>query len=113
MSRPHLSTGLVLEMGSLTARATLQDPDVRVDYVDILLWELDPVEVRPRPVPPATTGELPRDPADLEVEDGGFDGWPWWRWWTWYEHEAFRDAHATVMDAAVTSRRCLVSLASG
>ncbi|MCB9175932.1 MAG: Ig-like domain-containing protein [Caldilineae bacterium] len=47
----------------------------------------------------ATTGELPRDPADLEVEDGGFDGWPWWRWWTWYEHEAFRDARVEVFSS--------------
>jgi hypothetical protein len=29
------------------------DPDVRVDYVDVTMWELDPVEVRSRPVPPA------------------------------------------------------------
>mgnify|MGYP001570871304 CR=1 FL=1 len=27
------------------------DPDVRVDYVNVALWELDPVEVRSRPVP--------------------------------------------------------------
>lgn len=39
------------------------DPDVRVDYVDTLLWELDPVEVRTRPVPPAPTGELPAPEA--------------------------------------------------
>jgi len=39
------------------------DPDVRVDYVDVVLWELDPVEVRARPAPPAPTGELPAPEA--------------------------------------------------
>lgn len=39
------------------------DPDVRVDYVDTLLWELDPVEVRPSAAPPASGGELPAPEA--------------------------------------------------
>lgn len=31
MIRPSLNPALALEMGTLTARATLQDPDVRVE----------------------------------------------------------------------------------
>lgn len=31
MSRPTLTTGLALELGALTGRATLQDPIVRLD----------------------------------------------------------------------------------
>jgi hypothetical protein len=35
------------------------DPDVRVDYVGVTLWELDPVEVRSRTVPPAPGSTVP------------------------------------------------------
>ncbi len=34
MSAPSLVPGLALELGSLTAHATLQDPDVRVERAD-------------------------------------------------------------------------------
>lgn len=34
MSAPSLVPGLALELGSLTAHATLQDPDVRVERDD-------------------------------------------------------------------------------
>jgi hypothetical protein len=35
------------------------DPDVRVDYVNVTMWELNPVEVRARPVPVAPAAALP------------------------------------------------------
>jgi len=42
--------GATLTAG-ITKTLWFWDPDVRVDYVDVPLWELDPVEVRPRPAP--------------------------------------------------------------
>jgi hypothetical protein len=40
------------------------DPDEKVHYDNVTLWELDPVEVRPRPVPPMTRGSVPDVEAD-------------------------------------------------
>lgn len=54
------------------------DPDVLVQYSGEL-WELDPVEVRPRPVPPVTT--QPLEAPELEVfaaaavDPQEFSGW--------------------------------------
>ncbi|HEV8632485.1 MAG TPA: hypothetical protein VGV61_19380 [Thermoanaerobaculia bacterium] len=41
------------------------DPDVRVDYTNVTLWELDPVEVRPHAVPPSTVGTVPAIEASV------------------------------------------------
>jgi len=46
------------------------DPDVRVDYVNATLWELDPVEVRSRPVPPMTGGSVPAIEAAVFAQSG-------------------------------------------
>lgn len=45
------------------------DPDVRVDYINVTLWELDPVEVRPRTPPPMPTGELPAPEAAVFAQE--------------------------------------------
>lgn len=46
----HLVAGAPLTLG-ITKTLWFWDPDVRVDYVNVTLWELDPVEVRPRTRP--------------------------------------------------------------
>lgn len=46
------------------------DPDVRVDYVNALMWELDPVEVRPRPVPPSPGSVLQAPEASVFADEG-------------------------------------------
>jgi hypothetical protein len=46
------------------------DPDVRVDYVNVVMWELDPVEVRPRPVPPAPGPVLEAPEASVFADEG-------------------------------------------
>jgi hypothetical protein len=45
------------------------DPDVRVDYVNVLMWELDPVEVRARPVPPAPVAPLEAPEATIFTQE--------------------------------------------
>lgn len=49
---PHVRYGAPLTPG-ITKTLWFWDPDVRVDYVNVTLWELDPVEVRSRTPPPA------------------------------------------------------------
>jgi hypothetical protein len=46
------------------------DPDVRVDYVNALMWEIDPVEVRPRAVPPAPVPPLETPEATIFTQEG-------------------------------------------
>ena len=41
------------------------DPDVQVNYVNVAMWELSPVEVRPRPVPPAPSEPVPGPEAGV------------------------------------------------
>lgn len=41
------------------------DPDVQVNYPNVTMWELSPVEVRARPVPPAPGGAVPAPEADV------------------------------------------------
>jgi hypothetical protein len=48
------------------------DPDVRVDYVNVAMWELDPVEVRSRAVPPMP-GETLEPPEASVFADEGVD----------------------------------------
>jgi hypothetical protein len=45
------------------------DPDVRVDYVNVLMWEMDPVEVRPRPVPPMPVPPLETPEATIFTQE--------------------------------------------
>src|SRR4030095_548125 len=46
------------------------DPDVRVDYTNVAMWELDPVEVRARAVPPAPGETLDPPAASVLADDG-------------------------------------------
>lgn len=46
------------------------DPDVRVDYTNVVMWELDAVEVRSRPVPPLGDDPLPAPEAAVFAERG-------------------------------------------
>ncbi|HET9314809.1 MAG TPA: Calx-beta domain-containing protein, partial [Vicinamibacteria bacterium] len=46
------------------------DPDVRVDYANVTLWELDPVEVRARPVPPSPGETLEAPEASVFASEG-------------------------------------------
>jgi Calx-beta domain/Hydrazine synthase alpha subunit middle domain len=46
------------------------DPDVRVDYVNVALWQLDPVEVRSRAVPPSPTSALAAPEATIFTQEG-------------------------------------------
>ena len=52
--------GATLTSG-ITKTLSYWDPDVMISYNNVTLWELDPVEVRPRtpPVPPAAPLETP------------------------------------------------------
>ncbi len=45
------------------------DPDVRVDYVNVAMWELDPVEVRARAVPPSPTEALEAPEASVFADE--------------------------------------------
>ncbi len=45
-------------------------PDWRVDYVGVTMWELDPVEVRPRTAPAAPTADLPAIEAAIFAQEG-------------------------------------------
>jgi hypothetical protein len=66
--------GYVQYGATLTAgiRKTLWfwSPDVRVDYVDVTMWELDPVEVRPRTAPAPTTEAVPSIEAGIFAQEG-------------------------------------------
>jgi hypothetical protein len=46
------------------------DPDVRVDYVNVTLWELNPVEVRPRSLPSMPAAVLPAPEQQIFDEEG-------------------------------------------
>src|SRR5262249_19247532 len=46
------------------------DPDVRVDYVNVTMWELNPVEVRPRPLPSLPPPALPAPEQQIFNEEG-------------------------------------------
>jgi hypothetical protein len=46
------------------------DPDVRVDYVNVTMWELNAVEVRPRPVPVAPAPPLPGPEQQIFNQEG-------------------------------------------
>ncbi len=75
--------------GFLTADQTLTtgilksvsywDPDVRVTYTNVTLWELDPVEVKSRPKPVAAPSPLPAPEASIftqeSVDPVAFKAW--------------------------------------
>ncbi len=46
------------------------DPDVRVDYVNAEMWELQPVEVRPRPRPSRRSAALEAPEQAIFVQEG-------------------------------------------
>jgi hypothetical protein len=58
---------------------TYWDPDVLVTYTGVTMWELSPVEVRSRPVPPLTEGEVPAIEAGIfaaqQVDVAAFRQW--------------------------------------
>ncbi len=68
---PYRRYGAALTPG-ITKTLWYWDPDVRVDYVGVTLWELEPVEVRPRVVPPMTTATLP-GPEQTVFDQEGVD----------------------------------------
>ncbi len=55
------------------------DPDTRVTYTDVTLWELDPVEVKPRAKPVAPASPLPALEASIFSQEGvdpaAFEAW--------------------------------------
>ncbi len=46
------------------------DPDTRVTYTNVTLWELDPVEVKARPKPAAPAPGLPGPEASIFTQEG-------------------------------------------
>ncbi len=50
--------------------ASYWDPDVRVTYTNVTLWELDPVEVRARTKPVAAASPLPAPEASIFTQEG-------------------------------------------
>lgn len=65
----HLRYGATLTPG-IVKTLWYWDPDVRVDYVGVTMWELDPVEVRPRTPPPATGAAVPAPEAAVFADEG-------------------------------------------
>jgi hypothetical protein len=65
---PHLRYGATLTPG-ITKTLWFWDPDVRVDYVDVTMWELDPVEVRARTPPPANGQGVPAPEAAVFADE--------------------------------------------
>ena len=61
--------GATLTAG-ITKTLWFWDPDERVDYVNVTMWELDPVEVRSRTVPPAPGAPLPAVEAAVFAQQG-------------------------------------------
>jgi hypothetical protein len=55
--------------GGISETISFWDPDVLVSYSGEL-WELDPVEVRARPVPPRRTAALPAPEAAVLLQEG-------------------------------------------
>lgn len=55
--------------GGIVSTLSYYDPDVLVQYSGAL-WELSPVEVRPRPMPPLLTATLPGPEAQVFSEEG-------------------------------------------
>ena len=64
----YLVAGAALTPG-ISETISFWDPDVLVSYSGEL-WELDPVEVRPRPVPPRRTAVLPAPEAAVFLQEG-------------------------------------------
>lgn len=64
----YLRNGTALT-GGINKTLSYWDPDVLVSYSGPL-WELDPVEVRPRAVPPRLVGALPAPEAQVFLEEG-------------------------------------------
>ncbi len=62
--------GAAITGAPITKTLWFWDPDVRVDYVSVEMWELDAVEVRSRPVPPAGADPLPAPEAAVFAERG-------------------------------------------
>jgi hypothetical protein len=58
-----LTTGIVKS-------ASYWDPDTRVTYTNVTLWELDPVEVKARPKPVAPPLPLPGPEASIFTQEG-------------------------------------------
>jgi hypothetical protein len=67
-----LTTGIVKSV-------SYWDPDTRVTYTGVTLWELDPVEVKARPKPVAAASPLPAPEASIFTQEGvdpvAFKGW--------------------------------------
>jgi hypothetical protein len=54
----------------ITKSASYWDPDARVTYTNVTLWELDPVEVKSRPKPSASPLPLPAPEASIFTQEG-------------------------------------------
>ncbi|MEM1202301.1 MAG: hypothetical protein AAGN66_03635 [Acidobacteriota bacterium] len=66
---PHLTATASLVSGGISRQIEYWDPDVLVSY-DGPMWELQPVEVRPRPTPPVLTAVLKAPEAQIFAEEG-------------------------------------------
>ncbi len=65
----YFEAGTPLLAGPVVRQIQFYDPDVLVSY-DGAMWELSPVEVRPRPAPPLLTSILPAPEARVFAEEG-------------------------------------------
>ena len=54
----------------ITKTVSYWDPDVRVTYTNVTLWELDPVEVRARPKPSLAAAALPGPESSIFTQEG-------------------------------------------
>ncbi|HEX7614045.1 MAG TPA: hypothetical protein VF554_02095 [Thermoanaerobaculia bacterium] len=54
----------------ITKSASYWDPDARVTYTNVTLWELDPVEVKARPKPSTPALPLPSPEASIFTQEG-------------------------------------------
>lgn len=67
---PYLKYNAILTGAGITKTLSYFDPDVLVSYSNVQMWELQPVEVVARSIPPTPTGGLPDIEASVFTTAG-------------------------------------------